>query len=607
MLRKQKIQQNSRGFTLIEIIIGIAIAGILFVAVLSTFSILARGARAAREQTVLASLANNYLEIIRNLPYSQVGTVNGNPSGTLWDFTNAQTSTIENVAYKVYYEVTYVDDPADGTILAGTDPSPNDYKQVKMFVQNTVSGLVTTFLTTVSPKGLEGLNNAGAIWIKAFNSQGQPLSGATIHIVNTALSPNIILDRQTDSQGNWIEVGLPDSVNGYHMSVTKPGYSTDQTSPITIQNPNPTKPDSTVATGSVTQVSFSIDTVSNLTIKTLDSSCQSISGVNLNISGAKLIGTSPNVLKFNNNYSSAAGQIALNNIEWDTYTPILLTGQNWVMLGTSPVQEVTVLPGASATFTMVLGTSTTPNTFLVIVKDASTGAAIEGAAVHLQKPGSPPEDYYAASGGSVWTQTDWTGGSGQSMFSTKTRYYIDDGNIDTTTIPTALRLKKISGNYQLAGWLESSTFDTGAASNFTTLTWQPTSQDPSTTVRFQVATSTDSNNNGSAWDYKGPDGTSGTYYTVSGTSLNSVHDNDRYARYKVLLSTADNQKTPVLTSTNLNYVSGCHTPGQVAFTDLNAANNYTLDVSLAGYATKTVSSLNISGNQTLEVTLTPAP
>ena len=59
--------------------------------------------------------------------------------------------------------------------------------------------------------------------------------------------------------GNWIEVGLPPSVNGYHIVVTKPGYSTDQTYPITPQNPNPTKPDATIMSGQVTQVSIVTD------------------------------------------------------------------------------------------------------------------------------------------------------------------------------------------------------------------------------------------------------------------------------------------------------------------------------------------------------------
>ncbi len=582
-----------------------AIFAILLTGILGAYAALSKTVKAAREKTVLSSLASYYVETIRNMPYSQVGTASGNPHGNLPDYTNAITQKIEAFTYKIYYEVTYIDDPSDGTILAGTDPAPDDYKQVKMDILNVATGQVTSFVTNVVPKGLEGTINAGALLIKVMNASGQPVTDATIHIQSVGLTPSVVLDRESDSNGQWAEVGLPVGVNAYHIVVTKPGYSSDQTYPITVQNPNPTKPDATIANGQVTQISFAIDYLSNLNIKTLDSLCQPVSGVNLNVLGAKLIGTSPKVYKFNQNFTSNAGLVALNNIEWDTYTPTLLTGQSWVVRGTSPIQKIDVLPGTTQTFTMILGSNTTANSLLVIVKDKTTGVALEGANVHLQKGGSVPQDYYAITGGSVWIQSDWSGGSGTQMWSatsSKDHYYQDDGNVDSNSSPTGLRLKKTSGKYAPAGWAESSTFDTGTnATNFTTISWQPTSQDPNTELKFQIAANTDN----ATWNYVGPDGTAGSYYAVSGSNISSTLDNNRYVRYKVYLSTAQNNKTPVLTSVNLNFVTGCFTPGQVFFPDLTAGNNYSLDVTLDGYATKTINSVNINGNQPLEILLTP--
>ncbi len=588
------------GFTLIEAVVAVAIFGILLGGVIGLYSVLTRSVKAGREQTQLASLASNYLEIIRNLPYSQVGTAFGNPHGILPDQTSPIQITIASTLYKIYYEVTYIDDPADGTIVAGTDSAPDDYKQVKMDILNTVTGITRSFLTNVTPKGLEGIINAGALSIKVFNASGQPISGASVHIANTLVNPNIILDRTTDASGNWIEIGLPASVNGYHIVVTKNGYSTDQTYPISGQNPNPTKPDATIVNGMVTQVSFSIDLLSNLTIKTLDSTCHALSGVGVNVAGSKLIGTNPNVLKYNVNSTSVAGQIVLNNLEWDAYTPTLLTGQNLMILGTSPIQQINLLPGTSATYSMILGTQTT-NSLLVIVKDASTGNALEGAVVHLQKGGSTPQDYYGTTGGSIWTQNNWTGGSGQTNFLNPTQYFTDDGNIDINSAPTGVRLNKISGRYVLSGQLVSSTFDTGGASDFSTITWQPTSQNPSAILKFQIA----SNNDNTTWNFLGPDGTNATYYTVSGSNIAPINDNHRYVRYEAFLSTTDDKQTPVLTSLGINYVSGCFTPGQTSFGDLTAGNNYNLDVSLSGYQTTTISSLDINGNQSLQVLLSP--
>ncbi len=598
--KNNKIFKEDHGFTILEVVVGVFIFTILVAGVLGSISALTRSVKAAREKTELSSLVSADLEVVRNLPYVQVGTVNGNPSGSLPDAANPRTVTIEGRAYRIYYEVTYFDDPADGTAVLGTDSSPADYKQVKMFVQSTVTSALTTIVTNISPKGLEGTQNAGALLLRVFNAVGSPVPNASIHISNTALTPNIILDRTTDSSGNWTEVGLPPSVNGYNITVTKSGYSTDRTYPITVQNPNPIKPDATVLVGQITQVSFAIDALANLTVRTLDQKCQPINGVNVNVAGAKLIGTAPNVYKFNQNFTSSVGQIALTNIEWDTYTPTLLTGQNLMVIGTSPIQQIDVLPTTSQTFTLILGQQST-NTLLVIVKDAATGSAVEGAQVHLQKGGSTPQDYYGITGGSVLIQQSWTGGPGQTDFIDDTAYFSDDGGVDANSAPTGMRLKKTSGTYASTGIFESSTFDTGAdTTNFTTLSFAPAAQDDAAELRFQLA----ANNDGTTWDYVGPDGTNATFYTVSGSNISTALDGNRYVRYKAFLKTYDEDHiTPVLTSLSINYVSGCFSPGQSVFLNLTSGNNYSLDISLPGYQTQTINSLTISGNQVLQVLL----
>lgn len=581
---------------------------VLLSGVLASVSTLNKTVKAAREKTILASLVAADLEIVRNLPYSDVGTVNGNPSGSLPDQSNPRVLTFESKTYHVYYEVAYIDDPADGTVLSNPPPqdsAPNDYKQVKMFVRSVATGQTTSFLTTVSPQGLEGLSSAGALNISVINAVGQPVPNANVRIENLSLNPDIILNRVTDAQGRLVEVGLPASVNGYHVVVTKTGYSSDQTYPITVQNPNPIKPDATIVTGQVTSVSFAIDLVANLTIRTVDQQCQALSSVNVNVKGAKRIGINPDVLKFDQNFSSGAGNINMNNIEWDTYTPALQTGQSYNIRGTSPIQQINVLPASTQTFTFVLGTGS-PNSLRVIVKDAATGNALEGAAVHLIKGSDTSQEYSGITGGSVWLQSDWSGGFGQADWVQKDRYFSDDGNIDTSTMPTGVRLKQISGQYAASGRLESSTFDTGTdQSNYSILSWDPAAQHPATTLRFQVATSNDI---AGPWDdaaFRGPDGTVNTFYTVAGSNMSTVHDSNRYVRYRAYLSTTDNQRTPVLSNLSLNYVSGCTTPGQYYFGELNAGNNWNLDVSQPGYTTQAQQNVNISGNLVIEVLMSP--
>lgn len=606
-----KKQQNP-GFTLIEIAVTLAVFAMLAAAVLGLVAALSQAVKSARQGTQLSSLADNYLEIVRNMPYSQIGTVHGSPVGTLPDCNGtppncpgATQISLSGQTYKIYYEVTYIHDPADA------NAADADYKQAKLNIQNTTTNQVNSFVTTVVPQGLISTPNTGALKINVINYLGQPVPGSTIVIQSPPTNPVLDLSRTADANGKWTEVGLTPGVNNFRVTVTKNGYSTDRTYPITGQNPNPTNPDATVVSGQVTSLTFAIDNLANLTVKTVDQYCAPLNGVGVNISGAKLIGTNPNVFKFSQAFTSGPasypnGEIDLNNIEWDTYTPVLLTGQNYLIAGTSPVQNIDVLPGTNQTFTMVLNSVTTGNTLLVVVKDAATLSALEGAAVTLQKGGSVPQNYGPYyTGGSIWLSTDWRHGPGQASFNNNdsAMYWTDDANINNSNPSGQIQLRKTSGNYAASGYVESSTFDTGtSASNYTTVTWQPLAQSPNTTLQFQLA----ANNDNATWNYTGPDGATSTYYTISGTTISSTLNNKRYLRYKAFLSTTDNHSTPVLTSLNVNYVSGCQTPGQVLFNDsMTSGNNYNLTVTAAGYSTSTVSSMTVNGDQTIQVLMSP--
>jgi len=584
---KKLTNKHNRGFSLVEILISAAIFVILAMTAYEMVATILKGIGSYRENITSSTLANQYMEIVRNMPYSEIGSLSGNPHGNLADLPNAIETTIDGVLYKIYYVVSYVDDPTDGTALEGTDTSPNDYKQVKMYVLNTKTNNTSSFLTNISPKSLEGLLDGGALYIKVFDFVGQPISGATIHITNSISNIDII--RTTNTSGEWIEVGLPNSSNSYHIVVTKNNYSMDQTYPISTSNPNPTKADSTVANGEITKISFSIDKLSDLTINTLDQYCSAISDVGMEIHGFKLIGTSPNIYKFDNSYTSNTyGKISLQNIEGDDYTPALTS--NYTILGSYPIQQINILPDTNQNFTFILGPKTI-NNLLVIVKDSITKNPIEGAKVELS---SADKSYYDSkiTGGSVWGQTSWSGGDGQINWSDKTKYY-EDINISTSEIPEALRLKSYDEGliYLTSGYLVSSIFDTGSASTtFTNIDWQPTSQNPSTTVKFQIAT----NNDKTTWNFVGPDRTSDTFYTVPGTTINS--DKKRYARYKVYLETSDPTQTPVVTNVNINYVSGCFTPGQAIFTNLQESNDYIVKVTKDGYTIESTDTLNVTDN-----------
>lgn len=201
-------------------------------------------------------------------------------------------------------------------------------------------------------------------------------------------------------------------------------------------------------------------------------------------------------------------------------------------------------------------------------------------------------------------QTDWSGGSGQADFVDSTKYFDSDGNVSTSNPAGEIKLRTVFGSeYVSDGYLISSTFDTGSSSNFHQILWQPQDQPPETgpnNVRFQIAT----NNDKVAWNFLGPDGTVNTYYTLANQDINTLHNGNRYLRYKVFLSTADTNWSPNISDISFTFTSSCVPPGQVFFTALNPGN-HTLTVAKDGYQGFT-DTITISASwQQYEVTLSP--
>jgi len=103
--------------------------------------------------------------------------------------------------------------------------------------------------------------------------------------------------------------------------------------------------------------------------------------------------------------------------------------------------------------------------------------------------------------------------------------------------------------YYSSGEYISPTIDTTRLNNFLTLQFniqKPTSTD----IKFQLSSSQD----GITWtDFLGPDGTTSTFYTTSGQTINPIHTGHRYIRYKAILETTNNTSTPSLNDITINY------------------------------------------------------
>lgn len=579
-------------------VIGTAVFLVLVVSVYNAYMGIFAVIYTSRAKIEAISLINEQLEIARNMPYADVGIVGGIPNGKL---THIQTLVRGGALYSVTTTVRNVDDPFDGRLgQVPNDLSPADFKLVEIEVtcgncKNFTPMVVTT---RVAPKNLETASTNGALFVRVFDASGNPVPDANVHIVNAQPDPDIVIDDITDANGSLQIVDAPPGVNAYEITVTKTGYSTDKTYTATVGNPNPTKPHATVVLQQVTQVSFIIDRLSTMNISSVTNVCDPVSDVDFTLSGSKLIGT-PAVLKYTQNHTTnGSGLLTLNNIEWDTYS-FAANDASYDLIGINPLSPFSISPNATQNIQLIVGAKN-PKTVLVTVRDSATSLPLSGVSVELTKVGY---DVTQTTGQGFLGQTDWSGGGGQATSTDPTKYLTADINIETGNPVGDVNLKQVLGEYVSGGVLTSSSFNTGSASNFQKVGWNPTSQPLASgepNVRVQIAT----NNDGGMWNYRGPDGTAGTYYTSADQNIFSGENGMQYLRYKLFLDTASTSTTPNISDISFTFTSLCTPPGQVSFSGL-ATGVYAVTLTKTNYVTQNFN-INVSLPwQALDVNMVP--
>ncbi len=596
-MKNKKI--NKSGFTLVEVLVATAIFLLFAVGIYSSLNLVFKIVYQSRVQILETAFLSEELEAVRNLPYESVGIVNGVPAGVL-----AHTKTIvrNGISFDLTTSVRNIDDSFDG-VLGGTpnDTAPADYKLVEIsaICQNCSQQVAVILNTIITPKNLEGASQNGALFIHVFDSNGLPVVGANIHIVNTVQTPNIVIDDVTDSNGMFRVIDAPTGTLSYNINVSKNGYSSDTTVVASAQNPNPLKPPANVVSQTVTEISFSIDKKSSSNVFAVDPSCNVVVGPTTVINGEKKLGLNPDIYKFSQPFSLAGGSYNFNNLEWDTYH-ISVSGTAYDLMGSVPMLPYKLNPGVEQDVFLILRPHTV-NSLLIKVKDAGTGLPLSDAAVQLTDAGY--NNTIQTSLGYI-RQTDWSGGRGQVTFLDDTKYFTDDGNLVNNTPAGDLQLKKFGNVYAVSGFLESSTFDVGAGITLRNVIWEPLAQPVSTgksSVLFQLAGSNSSTP--SSWNYGGPDGTVATFYTSTSTTIFPGLNNNRYLRYRVFLSTEDNHYTPQLSEVAITFSNNCTPPGQAFFNGLSAGT-YMLNVSRGGYATNN-GQIDVGGNNEVEVNMSP--
>ncbi|HRH23456.1 MAG TPA: carboxypeptidase-like regulatory domain-containing protein, partial [Candidatus Magasanikbacteria bacterium] len=526
----------------------------------------------SRVRILATAVLNEQMEIIHNAPFDSVGIINGSPSG-VFEYT---TTTIRNgMKFEIIRTIRNVDDPFDG-LIGGTpaDTAPNDYKFVQIEARciSCDQAEPLSMYTYIAPKYLEGNLNHGALFVQVIDAYGNPVPGASVTVIATSTNPTYNFVDTTDNSGFLRIYDLATGTAKYFIQATKTGYTTDKTYAPSSTNPNPTTPHVTIIKQAVSNLTLTIDQISNITIETKNAQCNVVPSVPFQIKGSRLIGANPSVYLVNQSYTTDGSGIKGNlSLPWDIYG---MTVTGYDLLGTIPDVPMTILPGAVEAGTLIVGSNTTRS---LVVMAEHQGAPIANATVTITGPNG--FSVVKNTGVGSISQTDWSQGGNIENFGTGLGYSSASG-IDALTSPGNLTLSKNGSVYVSSGYLESSTIDTGENARYIVWSWNPMAQSPSTTVRLQIATSPSST--GQTWVFVGPDGTESTYFTDTSVNISDTHDDERYMRYRVYLDTIDSTVSPLLSDLTFVYTNACTPPGQVYAGNL-AEGEYTIHIEAEGY------------------------
>lgn len=340
------------------------------------------------------ALANQKMEIIRSLDYAAIGTVSGIPTG---DLLEDETIQVSNALYQVHTFVQYADDPYDGT-LGGSpnDLVPNDYKRVRVEVAwggETDAEKIMLF-STLAPLGIEQSIGGGILSINILDSQGNGLSGATVHITNSSVAPAVDVTTTTDASGNLFLVGAPASTQGYHVTFSKSGYfGSVSYAPYPTTAFVPVDVHASVVDGVVNQSTFVMDRSSTLELRTVDPFGNAVPDIDYRIDGGRQIGsesgTGAPVYEFGlDDSTDVSGEQSYVSRSYGSYTWTLDAGEtDWTFVGLTPESSagpnaIDLLPNTTETVQMTLAENAV-NGALFTVTSSVDGTAIPGASVRL--------------------------------------------------------------------------------------------------------------------------------------------------------------------------------------------------------------------------------
>jgi hypothetical protein len=387
MINKNKNRKIS-GFSIMEVVAAIGIFTVVFLSIYGSFKGGLSSLVQSRHRTEGAALANEKMEIIRNLPYASIGTQGGVPSGSL-----PQNETIwkSNQKFNVHTFVRYVDDPEDGLGQADENHVTTDYKEVKVEVtwQGISTGHGVAVVSKFVPNGAESDVGGGTFRLNVLDGSGAGLSGVAVHIVNNLVNPAVDISTYTDSYGTILMSGMPAGDRNYTISVSKDGYESVTTSPpYPATAYDPTDVHASVFEDDLNTKAIIIDKLSSLHIFARDilDYDHLFPNTHFNLKGGRVIGLEYGTINEIRNYdqdlvTGAGGDISINDISAGKYN-ITLDESGYTVVGTDPIMPVPLGPDQNTDVNLILA-PTVVNSLFVSVKNSQSKVAIPNATVRL--------------------------------------------------------------------------------------------------------------------------------------------------------------------------------------------------------------------------------
>jgi hypothetical protein len=263
------VRTPQSGLTLIDTIVGTALMLVVFMGITAAFQLTVEVVSNSKARAGAIALANERMEYLKSLSYSQIGVTGGIPAGIV---PQIETVTLNGVRYTRRTIVYYSDDPHDGSGGADSNGIIADYKTIRVEISWTAKRVSRSIQVVgrMSPQGIETAVPGGTLTINVVDANSAPLRDAQVDITNSSVTPAVSIRTYTNDTGSITFIGAP-AGGGYQIVVSKTGYSTAQTYSVTSTNLNPNPRHLTVTNNLTTSYTFAIDVLANKTIQTFKS------------------------------------------------------------------------------------------------------------------------------------------------------------------------------------------------------------------------------------------------------------------------------------------------------------------------------------------------